>query len=104
MATINAGGAVKVRVLLDSKIVVEPVYIPPWVRQDEAKKAKWLESWCQEFMDFMRDHRHQDINSATVDRTYQEQCSKCRGQWEEMIDDDGDAACATCGEKMEVVR
>lgn len=104
MATINQGGVKKIRVLVESRIVVEPGYVPHYVRLGgEEKIAKWKREWCTEFLEFVRDHRQQDVNSVTVEEVYEQQCSKCGQVWEEMTDDDGVTCCASCCEPMEIV-
>lgn len=104
MATLNECGVKKVRVLIESRIVVEPGYIPHYVQLgSEEKIAKWKREWCAEFLEFVRDHRHQDVNSVTVEEVWQQQCSACGDEWEEMIDDAGVACCASCGKPMEIV-
>jgi len=93
----------KIRKLVEVKVVVEPGYVPRHVQQTEEEKAKFLESWCKNFMEFIRDHRHQDVNAVYVDKTYETQCTGCGHEWEEMTDDEGVVCCAWCGVPIEIV-
>lgn len=88
----------KKRVLVDSHVRIEPGYVPYWAKISPEVYAKFLEDWAKEVMDFVRDHRHQDINSVYVEREMEDQCSECGWKWEPMRDDEtGDTVCSSCG-------
>jgi hypothetical protein len=92
-----------VKVLVDSRVVVEPGWTPiNYFRKTEEDKAKWLEQWAKDLMEFFRDHRHQDVNSVFVEPVYETRCSQCDGTWEVMTfeADESEPAyvgCASCG-------
>lgn len=96
--------AIKRKVLVDSEIVIE-VHIPHYVyNQGEEAIAKARDNACQEFLAFIRDHRHQDVTGAHVRRTFQDQCSACGAKWETMrCNEEGEhdpsapEECANCG-------
>lgn len=97
-------GVTKQRVLVETRVVVEPGWMPSHSRQSNEARHKWLESWAQELMEFFRDHRHQDVNAVYAEPTYQIQCSGCYREWEEMFDEElGKTCCAGCGKPLEVV-
>jgi hypothetical protein len=101
----ETAGAMKVRRLVETKIVIEPGRLPVWWHHwDEEKRQAWLQDWAKEFREFLRDHRSQDVNGVSVEPTYQIQCSACHREWEEHFDEDsGKTCCASCGEAMAVV-
>lgn len=101
MAETTARTVTKQRVLVETRVIVEPGYSPS--RSPEQNK-KFLERWAKELMEFFRDHRSMDVNAVFADPTYQVQCSGCHREWEEMQDDDtGETCCAWCGVPIEVV-
>ncbi len=61
--------------------------------------AKEYQAWVSEFGEFLRDHRSQDANIMTVDKTVEDVCSCCNNQWEEDTDD-GVTSCAHCGARV----
>jgi hypothetical protein len=63
--------------------------------------AKDLERAVREFVDFLRDHRSQDMISLDVQRVYQDVCSICKEQWEIGIWDDEKWHCENCGAIVE---
>jgi DNA-directed RNA polymerase subunit RPC12/RpoP len=96
----RADGVHKERKLVDCFVVVEPEHIPYAARQDERERLACLERWAKEFLGFIRDHRHQDVNSVEVRRVYETVCSGCGNSWEEAADGNG-VFCAYCGEPIE---
>ncbi len=104
MTTTTTETVTKKRVLIETRVVVEPGWIPSWAQQTEQERLKYLKRWADELMAFFRDHRSQDINAVYADPTYQEQCSGCHREWEEMFDEEtGKTCCAWCGVPMEIV-
>lgn len=78
----------------------------PWNMSHE-RKERWLKEWAKEFQEFLRDHRHQDVNSINIVVEKETVCSECNNKWEECHFDaeaggepeyDG---CAHCGAKLE---
>jgi len=64
--------------------------------------AKLLEQRCREFVDFLRDHRSQDIVRLDVVRERKDLCSVCKQEWDEAIDDETkERYCACCGAILE---
>lgn len=94
----------KRRVLIETRVIVEPGYIPYSAQRSEDDFLAWCKKWSQELMEFFRDHRHQDVNSVYADPVYQVQCSGCGAEWEEMFDEElGKTCCASCGAPMETI-
>lgn len=61
-------------------------------------EAKHLEQQAEDFMRFVRDHRHQDVNSVYVEREYAELCTSCGEKWDTLpADQDGPEICGNCG-------
>ncbi len=88
----------KQKVLIDVIVRCDPPYaVGRWSRTLE-DKARRLEEWCQDFEEFIRDHRSQDPVSLNVERQYQEQCSLCGREWEE--DDNGPLCCKAAQEEL----
>ena len=84
------------KVLVECKLVAEPCSsVTRWCRDEEAK-ARALESWASDVVDFIRDHRSMDPLYLSVERIYQEQCSLCGNEWEPESHDSG-VECACCG-------
>lgn len=89
----------KHKVLVNLSVTCDPPYsVGRWSRTLEDKASR-LEEWCRDFEAFLRDHRSQDPVSLTVEREYQEQCSFCRGKWEE--DADGPLCCNSAQEEWD---
>lgn len=93
-----------VKTLIDASVEVD-LYVPAY-RQSQygvEEHAKALEKAASEFMEFVRDHRHQDtITGIQVVRKYADLCSHCKQEWELMpADEDGPDACAYCGTPLE---
>tara|TARA_R110000868_G_C10675572_1_gene747028 strand:+ start:330 stop:638 length:309 start_codon:yes stop_codon:yes gene_type:complete len=94
----------KKKVLVETKVVIEPGWIPSWANEGKAK-LDYLTRWADDFMKFVRDHRSQDVNAVFAEPVYETQCSGCGREWEEMVDDEtGSTCCAYCGIEMEVVK
>lgn len=78
----------------------------PW-NMDHASKERWLKDWAKKFQEFLRDHRHQDVNSIDVVVEKQTVCSACEHRWEqyhfdsETGDDPAYDGCAHCGARLE---
>jgi hypothetical protein len=86
-----------VRALIDARVVCEPnSYVGRWARTEE-ERAQELERWCDEFNDFIRDHRSRDDAYLSVEKTYEEQCIYCKRPWE--IDEDGPNCCSLAQEE-----
>ncbi len=91
-----------IKVLADSRVIIDPNYIPFHARRNEEDKAKWLEEWANELVSFFHDHRSMDVNSASVERIYKEQCKHCSKDWEPELfeatkDEPSYLGCAWCG-------
>jgi hypothetical protein len=82
---------VKNRVLVDLKIEVDAPSVPSWLANTPERREKYLQEWCRDFNDFVRDHRSQDPVTLSVVREYEDQCSYCHNEWE--LDGDGFPAC-----------
>jgi hypothetical protein len=67
------------------------------------EEAKALERACKEFVDFLRDHRSQDLVTLDVVREYENQCSVCQEKWEIAYDEENDNKpyCANCGADLD---
>ena len=84
------------QVLVDVNLVAEaPRHLLRWVENKEVE-AKLLENWVQEFQDFLRDHRSQDLVTLTVERVKKDLCSECESEWE-TYEESGKRFCASCG-------
>lgn len=95
----------KVRRLIDVEIVIDPPSHLSWGNGDLNELARSYERWAKEFEAFVRDHRSQDPVSISIERRYQQQCSRCGAEWEEeFYEEDGLYHCANCGRPMEVTR
>ena len=91
----------KVRVLIETVVIVEPGYNPSRTPEEN---MRFLERWAKELMEFFRDHRSMDVNAVYANPTYQEQCSGCHREWDEMFDEEsGKTCCAWCGVPIKVV-
>ena len=91
----------KKKVLIETRVIVEPKEVPCWYRRTEEDRLKYLKDWADELMSFFRDHRSQDVNSVYAEPVYEVQCTGCGREWEEMIED-GTVYCANCGLPIEV--
>ena len=69
-------------------------------RADVEEQAKELERAAEEFHDFLRDHRSQDMVRLDVQRVYQNQCSACGSEWEPDYTEKPHI-CASCGAIIE---
>ncbi len=65
--------------------------------QSMEQYAKSIESWVNDFHDFIRDHRSQDPVSLNVEREYLDVCEFCESTWE--VDDSGCPVC--CGKAQD---
>ena len=93
----------KVKRLIETKVILEPTWIPLYRRKTEEDKATYLDQWCRAFNIVIGDRLHQDLKRVYVDRTYEVQCTGCGHEWEEM-DFDGVTCCAWCGVPIEIVK
>jgi hypothetical protein len=104
METIEKKVASKQRILQEARVCCEPHYTVTRYCRDEEARAKALESWCKDFNDFIRDHRHQDGTHLSVDRVMADVCSACKADWEtyagEEPADIGKTFCASCGTEV----
>ena len=74
-----------------------------WYRYQSAEEhAQRLESACKEFVEFLRDHRSQDMVCLEVVRVVKDVCSNCNCEWE-VWEDEGKSVCAGCGAEVEEV-
>ena len=69
-------------------------------RVDIEAYARNLECAAAEFREFLRDHRSRRDVWLQVKRVKQNQCSVCRGEWEQLTED-GVTYCANCGAEVE---
>lgn len=91
----------KRRVLLETRVIVEPGWNPSRTPEES---HRFLQRWAQELMEFFRDHRSMDVNAIYADPVYEQQCSGCHHEWEEMFDEEtGQWCCSWCGVPMEIV-
>ncbi len=91
----------KKNILQDAHIRIEVNEWWRWQRNlTTEKRAEYLDEECRKFMEFLRDHRHQDVTGADVIREYQDVCSECRNEWESWYED-GITSCAHCGAIVE---
>ena len=88
----------KKKVLVDAKVEID---LEPWLPRSMCKTteqyAEYLERSVRDFKEFLRDHRSQDVNSMSVERIYEDQCSGCGAEYEEDKLEDGSIQCAYCG-------
>ena len=68
---------------------------------DPEKLSQLLQQKCDDFVQFLRDHRSQDLVSLEVVRDYRDLCSCCEREWEADEDEAGEAICANCGAVLE---
>ena len=99
----------KKTVVTDLRIEAEPHYsvLRCWhVHATNAERvechAKSAERWAKDFMEFLRDHRSQDLTGLNVVRVKEDVCSACGEKWETMAGDaqdgeQGKTFCASCG-------
>lgn len=91
--------ATKKKVLVDCRVVAEfHRYGNSWRTPEQ--NAKEAETRCEEFNEFIRDHRSQDDIRLDVERITEEQCSVCGGKWE-TDHYDGALRCANCGVEVD---
>ncbi len=88
--------ATKKKVLVDVKVEIE-LSVRHYHWQTMEQYASALEEAVDDFRDFLKDHRSQDINHMSVERIFEEQCSACGDRWEEEKYEDGEIHCASCG-------
>lgn len=65
------------RVLTDVRMEIDPPSYLTYYWRDPLQKARAMESWAEEFHDFLRDHRSQDPVYINVIRVYEEVCVHC---------------------------
>lgn len=88
--------ATKVRVLVETRVIIEPS-LPYWMPRESAEERHCrLERWARELKEFFRDHRSMDVNRVTAEPVYEDQCAECGRIWE-TYDDEGTTCCAGCG-------
>jgi len=93
-----------VEVVIDVEAVVTPDSRRMYMRRDESmddyfdRMAEEYQRWADDFMEFIRDHRHQDINNIDIRRVTEEQCSECHQRFE--LDTEFNS-CAYCGLEVE---
>lgn len=93
----------KVVVTTDVRVIADLSAVTRWIRYDDyARIERALKDAADEFNRDIRDHRSQDHVRLEVERVVQEQCSECNAEWETMVAENGDTACASCG--IEVAR
>lgn len=90
------------KITVDIRIEAEPHYsatrcFHAHKTNDEqiACRVAKAEKWAREFMDFLRDHRSQDLVGLDVVRVTEDRCSACGERWETMTDE-GVEVCAYC--------
>lgn len=95
-----------IKAVTDVKIVIEPpIHIYRYIRHTYGTPKYWEElaktyqGWVNEFDDFLRDHRSQNVNCLMVQKTVDVVCSCCRSIWEQDRDDTG-IYCASCGARV----
>lgn len=86
----------KLRVIVDTKVIIEPSFSCWRPRETPDERHKRLERWAKELLEFFRDHRSMDVNSVEAEPIYEDQCSECGRIWE-TYEDDGITCCAGCG-------
>lgn len=64
------------RIVTDAHVEVD-VNLGYYRPRDPEELARRLEQACRDFMDFVRDHRSQDIHDAYVVREYGYKCEHC---------------------------
>ena len=78
------------------------LFHPWWCRLSAEERARALENECNEFVEFLRDHRSQDAVHLEVVRVKKDLCSNCKCEWE-VWEDEGKPVCAGCGAEVEEV-
>jgi hypothetical protein len=90
---------VKKKVLEDISLECDyPGYVGRYERTMEGR-ARALEEWAHELVQFIRDHRSRDDISLSVKRIYEEQCGFCGCEWESALDDEGCPVCCDAAMK-----
>lgn len=98
-------------VVVDARVTAEfPIDWYEWSRYDKETKrrvqggpedlAACLEHKCEEFVDFLRDHRSQDVVQLFVERVRKDQCSECGEEWDP-VQEAGSTFCGWCGAELE---
>jgi len=64
-------------------------------RERQQREIKEYERWAKEFLDFLRDHRSQDVQDVVVHQITEDVCSECGKNWE-IYSEDGKDYCAYC--------
>ncbi len=67
-----------------------------WRENDIEGVVKATQEAADEFVQFLRDHRSQDMIQLYVVRQTKDLCSSCKEEWEPM-EDEGETYCACCG-------
>ena len=89
---------IKRKILVDVRVEADFPQLFRWRFRDFTvdERAKELEKACEEFAEFIRDHRSQDPVELTVVRVHQDLCSNCLCEWEQ-YEEEGKIYCAGCG-------
>jgi hypothetical protein len=87
----------KVKTLTDIRVVCDPPNMRYW--GDMEQQARAMERWCDDFNEFIRDHRSQDQVNLSVERVYEEICSICKCTYE--ADASGPLCCNKAIEEYE---
>ena len=82
-STETKNGTIK-KVLTGCHVRIVPGWIPPYLSKTTEDEVKYLLAWAKEIMEFIQDHKHQDVNSVSVEEEYEHQCSECGKPWEKM--------------------
>lgn len=91
----------KKRVMTGARVVAEfPYLMRRLYRVTPEQLAEALERECEDFRDFIRDHRSRDDVRLDVERVYEDQCEACGTSWETMAED-GKTYCAGCGREVQ---
>ena len=89
----------KKKVLNDISLECDyPGYVGRYERTMEGR-AQALETWANELVEFIRDHRSRDDLGLNVKRIYEEQCSFCGSEWESSLDETGCPICCDAAMK-----
>jgi len=95
---------IKRKVLMDARVEAEFPYLSRYHYGGKEKTpkeyARELEQEIKSFVDFLRDHRSQDLIQLSVERDEADICSNCIQPWEPDKDEDG-IYCACCGARLQ---
>lgn len=95
---------IKKQALVDVTVEAEFPWATSYTWGNPLAQARALERAVKEFEEFLRDHRSQDVVTLSIQRVYQDLCSACGREFEEMEDykDEGSGKtfCAWCGAQV----